>query len=96
MPAAVDQHLSIPVIDLEPTRTGTPEQAAQTAKKVYEAFKNIGFAYIKNHGVPQELVDEAFGWVSMALIVSILRPTSSKTDTHMLCRVESSSRFPRA
>ena len=55
--------VSIPIIDLEPARTGTPEEAAQVAKDVYQAFKNVGFAYIKNHGVSQELIDEAFQWV---------------------------------
>lgn len=63
---AVDT-LSIPMIDLEPARTGTPEEAAQVAKEVYEAFKHIGFAYIKSHGVPQELIDEAFSWVCSCL-----------------------------
>ncbi|KAJ5727381.1 gibberellin 20-oxidase [Penicillium malachiteum] len=56
------ENLSIPIIDLEPARTGTPEQAAQVAQEVYLAFKNVGFAYIKNHGVPQSLVDGAFEW----------------------------------
>ncbi|KAL2849706.1 hypothetical protein BJX68DRAFT_94847 [Aspergillus pseudodeflectus] len=53
---------SIPIIDLEPARNGGPEAIAKVAHEVYQAFKHVGFAYIKNHGVPQELVDEAFGW----------------------------------
>lgn len=61
---AID-NLSIPIIDLEPVRTGTPEQTAQVAKEVYHAFKHAGFAYIQNHGVPQELIDEAFRWVRL-------------------------------
>ncbi|KAL2866140.1 isopenicillin N synthase family dioxygenase [Aspergillus lucknowensis] len=53
---------SIPIIDLEPARSGGPEELAKVAHEVYQAFKHVGFAYIKNHGVPQELVNEAFGW----------------------------------
>jgi isopenicillin N synthase-like dioxygenase len=56
---------SIPIIDLEPARNGGPEAIAKVAHEVYQAFKYVGFAYIKNHGVPQELVDEAFGWVCL-------------------------------
>jgi hypothetical protein len=59
--------LAIPIIDLEPFRSGTSEQALNTGKEVYEAFRNVGFAYIKNHGLPQELLDQAFEWVSSQL-----------------------------
>jgi isopenicillin N synthase-like dioxygenase len=54
---------SIPIIDLERARSGAPEEVTRAAQEVYLAFKNVGFAYIKNHGVPQELIDEAFEWV---------------------------------
>ncbi|KAF9890512.1 hypothetical protein FE257_005917 [Aspergillus nanangensis] len=59
---ATIEPLSIPIIDLEPARSGDPKIVDKTAKEIYHAFKYIGFAYIKNHGVPQELVDEAFQW----------------------------------
>lgn len=72
MGLAIDQGLSIPVIDLTPTRTGTPEEAARTARDIYLAFKNVGFAYIKNHGVPQHLVDEAFAWVRRCACLHLL------------------------
>lgn len=58
------EELAIPIIDLEPLRSGTPGEASKTGKKVYEAFRDVGFAYIKNHGLPQELLDQAFEWVS--------------------------------
>ncbi|KAL6237455.1 hypothetical protein BDW75DRAFT_228650 [Aspergillus navahoensis] len=53
---------SIPIIDLGPARAGGPQELDNVAHEVYQAFKHVGFAYIKNHGVPQDLVDEAFGW----------------------------------
>lgn len=58
-------NLSIPIIDLNPMRTGTPAGAAQVAAGVYRAFKDVGFVYIQNHGVPQNLIDEAFQWLSL-------------------------------
>ncbi|KAH0841254.1 hypothetical protein AYO21_06867 [Fonsecaea monophora] len=64
------QELAIPIIDLEPVRSGTPEEARATGKLVYQAFRDVGFAYIKNHGVPQELVDQAFDWSSKFFALS--------------------------
>jgi isopenicillin N synthase-like dioxygenase len=65
MVAETDQHLSIPIIDFAPllTQNSQRETFAKAGKEIYEAFKNVGFAYIKNHSVPQEVVDEAFEWV---------------------------------
>jgi isopenicillin N synthase-like dioxygenase len=60
-----DQQTGIPIIDFAPL-LGDDTQAeayAKAGKEVYQAFKNVGFAYIKNHSVPQAVVDEAFGWV---------------------------------
>lgn len=59
------EDLAIPIIDLEPMRSGTSEEAHETGEALYEAFRSVGFAYIKNHGVPQDVVDEAFTWVRL-------------------------------
>ncbi|KAL7786235.1 hypothetical protein V8C37DRAFT_392640 [Trichoderma ceciliae] len=58
----IDQQPSIPVVDLALARTGSEEDVRKVAKELYEAFKNVGFAYVKNHGVPEDVVDEAFLW----------------------------------
>ena len=63
MLANAEEGLAIPIIDLEPMRSGTSDEAHETGKALYEAFRSVGFAYIKHHGIPQELVDEAFTWV---------------------------------
>jgi len=65
------EELAIPIIDLEPVRSGTPKEADETGQKVYEAFRDVGFAYIKNHGLPQELLDQAFEWVASSLLSSL-------------------------
>ncbi|CAG9988095.1 unnamed protein product [Clonostachys byssicola] len=58
------QPLTIPVIDFSPLRNPncSRQDFAKTGDEIYKAFKDIGFAYIKNHVVPQEVVDEAFSW----------------------------------
>lgn len=63
-PANNTPEVAIPIIDLEPVRSGSEDEALATGRQVYEAFRDVGFAYIRNHGVPQEKIDEAFGWVS--------------------------------
>ncbi|RDA94033.1 hypothetical protein CP533_5287 [Ophiocordyceps camponoti-saundersi (nom. inval.)] len=52
----------IPIIDLRPFESGNAHEVAECAAELFTAFKTVGFAYIKNHGVPQEQVDEAFRW----------------------------------
>ncbi|KAH6896826.1 hypothetical protein B0T10DRAFT_396978 [Thelonectria olida] len=60
----MDPQPSIPVIDFAPLLKEDchDESFTKAGKEIYEAFKNYGFAYIKNHSVPQEVVDEAFRW----------------------------------
>ncbi len=63
------EELAIPIIDLEPVHSETSNEAYETGKSVYEAFRDVGFAYITNHGLPQELLDQAFEWVSVGFVV---------------------------
>lgn len=48
----------IPVIDLDPMKTGIGKD--DLARNVHSALANIGFMYIRNHGVPAHLVDAAY------------------------------------
>ncbi|PHH79461.1 hypothetical protein CDD82_2380 [Ophiocordyceps australis] len=51
------QHdIPIPIIDL------APQDLGEVAPHVHRAFKEFGFAYFKNHGVPETLISEAFQW----------------------------------
>lgn len=56
--------LAIPIIDLSPIRSGSTTAAHEVGKQVYTAFRDVGFAYIRNHSVPQTDIDQAFEWVS--------------------------------
>ncbi|KAL0942710.1 flavonol synthase flavanone 3-hydroxylase [Colletotrichum truncatum] len=60
-----DDQPSIPLVDLAGLMTDAQPQAAlQAGKQLVEAFRNAGFAYIMNHGIPQKTVDSAFQWQS--------------------------------
>ncbi|KAJ7333563.1 hypothetical protein OS493_017101 [Desmophyllum pertusum] len=36
------------------------EAIIDLADQVYQAFSTIGFVYLKNHGIPQEMIDSIF------------------------------------
>jgi isopenicillin N synthase-like dioxygenase len=50
---------NIPVIDLSCYREGSLD-TKNTANSIREACKSVGFFYIKNHGVPEELINSIF------------------------------------
>lgn len=47
----------IPVIDISPLAT---HGEAQVAAEMLEAAQRIGFFYVRNHGIPQPLIDDVF------------------------------------
>jgi isopenicillin N synthase-like dioxygenase len=51
---------SLPVIDLTPLRTGGTEGLAAIAAEIGAACRGIGFFYVTGHGIPLELIEEAF------------------------------------
>jgi isopenicillin N synthase-like dioxygenase len=52
---------AIPVIDYGPFFAGENGALERLAEKVAHACENIGFFYALNHGVPDHLIDRAFG-----------------------------------
>jgi isopenicillin N synthase-like dioxygenase len=51
----------IPIIDVAPLlRSGSAADKARIGEEMREAFTRVGFCYVKNHGVPQDLIDRAF------------------------------------
>ncbi|MCX5496148.1 isopenicillin N synthase family oxygenase [Kaistia dalseonensis] len=50
----------IPIIDFEPFLTGGPEERAAVAAAIGQACEEVGFFYLANHGVPQDLIDRTF------------------------------------
>lgn len=50
----------VPVIDLGPFISGTPEERQRVAEEVGAACESIGFLVITNHGVAQASIDEMY------------------------------------
>ena len=50
----------IPIIDVTPLLTGSPQQAYAVARELGGACREVGFFYITGHGVPPALMDRVF------------------------------------
>src|SRR4051794_6755134 len=48
------------VIDLSGLRDKDPAAIERIAKEIGRACRDIGFFYVRNHGIPQELMNEVF------------------------------------
>lgn len=52
--------VKIPVIDFKPFVIGDVGKQQQVAQELYNACHELGFVYIKNHGVSQALIEQVF------------------------------------
>jgi isopenicillin N synthase-like dioxygenase len=55
-----DPRVQIPVIDFSAFLTNDTTQQRETAREIYQACHEIGFMYLKNHGVPKPLLEQVF------------------------------------
>lgn len=62
----------IAVVSFDRFINGDDAEKRAVAKQLYDAFSTVGWVYLKDHGIPQERVDEIFSLVSN---VPALRPS---------------------
>ena len=55
-----DSTEEIPTLDFAPYLEGKPGGREEVAAKLREITMTVGFFYLKNHGIPQNLIDGAF------------------------------------
>ncbi|KAL5411167.1 hypothetical protein PMIN04_010369 [Paraphaeosphaeria minitans] len=53
---------TIPIVDFSAFPNGGKEEQEQVARQIDNAFRQVGFVYLKNHAIPREKVDECFSW----------------------------------
>jgi isopenicillin N synthase-like dioxygenase len=51
----------IPILDLASYLAGEPGALDQLGRELHRASTEVGFYYIKNHGITQDLIDRTFG-----------------------------------
>ena len=52
----------IPIIDFSKFIHGSREDKQHVARELDNEFQTVGFVYLKNHGVPSDMVNECFTW----------------------------------
>ncbi|NNC94844.1 MAG: isopenicillin N synthase family oxygenase [Chitinophagales bacterium] len=55
--------IGIPSVDLSQYISGNSEARAEFVKKLGEAYEDVGFVAVNNHGIPQELIDSFYNYV---------------------------------
>jgi isopenicillin N synthase-like dioxygenase len=60
VPSLEEARRAIPVIDFGPAFRGEPGGLEAAAPEVRRACEQVGFFYMTDHGVPQEIIDAAF------------------------------------
>lgn len=55
--------MNIPVIDLHHFIKGTIEEKVQFSQTLGQAFEEVGFVSVKNHGIPDELINSLYATV---------------------------------
>lgn len=50
----------IPIVDFANFGSLSFEQRRETARQIVDGFKSMGFVYLRNHGISEKVVQEAF------------------------------------
>ena len=55
--------MNIPIVDLSDFTNGNDQQKAAFVEKLGKAYEEVGFVAVKNHGIPQALIDDLYTYV---------------------------------
>ncbi|KAI9740778.1 MAG: hypothetical protein M1818_004743 [Claussenomyces sp. TS43310] len=53
-------HNRVPIVDFAAFLSDDGEESSKAAEELFNAFKDVGFVYLQNHSLPQDVIDEAF------------------------------------
>ena len=56
----MSEETTIPIIDMNPFLDGTQEGRQLVAQEIYRAAHEVGFLYLKNFGMSEDLLEAAF------------------------------------
>lgn len=61
LPEAAIPFDRIPLVDFAGFRDGNPAEKQRIAQEIGQALNSVGFFYLANHGIPQDVIDGVFG-----------------------------------
>jgi isopenicillin N synthase-like dioxygenase len=73
---------TIPVLDLGPYRAGQPGAREALGAELRHACETVGFYFLADHGVPQDLIDRVFAEVARFHAQPLEAKTALKIDHH--------------
>jgi isopenicillin N synthase-like dioxygenase len=68
----------IAVVSFDKFINGGDAEKRAVAKELYNAFSTVGWVYLKDHGIPQERVEEIFDLVSHSQRHSLYSMTNTQ------------------
>ena len=77
--------LEIPVIDINALRLGSTDEAFEVAKQLGKACRDVGFFYVKNHGVSADLIADTFGMAEKFFTLPLSEKLKYSMEKHSKC-----------
>ncbi|MBA2745502.1 MAG: isopenicillin N synthase family oxygenase [Flavisolibacter sp.] len=62
--------MNIPVVDLEEFLSGDEQKKKEFVKKLGQAYEEVGFVAVKNHGIPDDLIADLYKYVQQFFSLS--------------------------
>src|SRR5690242_6240958 len=84
----------IPLIDVSDFIAGRPGAAAKAAAELRFAFENVGFYYLRGHGVPQSLIDDTYAAAARFHAQPMEAKLDVRADDHIIGYVPTSPTAP--
>lgn len=79
---ANEMNSPIPGVDVDPYLRGQPGALESLARTLRHICENVGFFYIENHGIPDELINDAFAASERVHAMPVERKTEIKLNEH--------------
>lgn len=76
---------TIPVIDISALRNGNPAEIGTVAKQLGDACRDVGFFYICNHGVPEEVIADTFNSAEAFFSLPLEKKLQYSLEKHSKC-----------
>jgi isopenicillin N synthase-like dioxygenase len=68
--------MSIPVVDLADFTSGDPQRKSSFVQQLGKAYEEVGFVAVKNHGIPDALVDHLYEYVQQFFSLPLEKKTT--------------------
>lgn len=79
------RQLEIPVIDISGLRESSSPNMNEVVKQLAKACREVGFFYIKNHGIPKDLIEKTFTMAETFFSQPLEKKLECSMERHSKC-----------